>query len=126
MSDIDDLLAEEPSEFDTPPEAVALANPTNASIATIVDPDELTKFLTVTRTAPFEAIDSAVVSQGYAAAVWQFRAAAISGDYKTAKALELWLEWAGKINARPKREQMENIKNENSKMFMPREVKEIV
>lgn len=120
-SEFDDLLgeSEEPS---TALEERGAIN--KKSIANFTEPKAMVTFLNKTRTAPLPAIDDLIINGGYAAAVWMFRAAAMSGDYQSARALNLWLTWAAPHIAKPKRGKMKNVTNKNAAAFLPREASE--
>lgn len=68
--------------------------PIHKSIETYTNPNHLIDFMNRSVGLPADVIEATVVAGGYAAAVWQFRAAALKGDYNTTKALEIWLKWA--------------------------------
>lgn len=119
---IDDLLGDGPSEFAGSPQSSALVKPTNVALDVLTDPDKLLAFLEATRTAPFEGIDSLAVSEGYAAAVWLYRSSALMGDYKRTKALQLWIEWANMVQARPEASVEEKVVNPNVRNFLPRAI----
>lgn len=117
-SDFDDLIGD--SEEGPPAEKKKAGRPPNVtSIAKWTDPKQIINFINQMQKLPIEAIDDIVINQGYAAAVWQFRAAALTGDYTMARALEIWLKWAAPHLAKPKREKMKVIKH-NGADFGPR------
>lgn len=113
LNEFDDLLGDGP-------QSSALVKPTNVGLESLTDPEQLLVFLEATKTAVFEAIDDAAVNQGYAAAVWCFRQAALQGDLKTTKALHTWIEWANTVRKREKPVEEEKISNPNVHQFLPR------
>jgi hypothetical protein len=123
MGEFDDLLgdvvAEVPalkSEYEAAP-----AQPPDFE-EDFFDKDKLAKFMADTMLVPLEAISDAVINRGYAAVVWHFRAAALSGDIDKARSLKMWLDWAQSHMDKPK-PSAERVVNPGTQAFLPRETK---
>lgn len=85
-----------------------------------VDPKKLIRWMNNTRRLPLEAIDDAIVNKTYAAAVWLFRSAAVSGQLNAAKSMKLWLDWAQPIINASKRQRKKPPESKGSVAFLPR------
>lgn len=89
-------------------------------IEAMTDPRKLARWMAVTRRLPLESIDKVIVERTYAAALWLFRSAAITGDIKATKAMEAWLNWAKPIINR-KQAARGVTPSSGSVAFLPRE-----
>lgn len=131
MSDISDFLGfDHPntSEFMEPKEVAKsdkklppYIRGDRFSLEDWMDTKKLITFMNSMRTAPIDGIDDLIVNESYAAAVWQFRKAAIEGDLKAASAMKLWLDWAKPILGR-KKLPAEIPQSPGSSAFGPRDV----
>lgn len=90
--------------------------------AQFFDKELMLRFIAKTMEVPFEGISDAIIHQGYAAVLWRFREAALSGDIDTTRALKLWLDWAQPHVSKPQPKE-ESIQNPHAAAFLPREVK---
>lgn len=117
----DELLGEgEGREFEDGGLPVQLRTE-NFSIADFSDNKKFIRWMNKVRRVPLEGIDAYIVAQTYAAAVWEFRRAAIDGNLKATKAIEAWLMWAKPIiQQMAHRDKPANV-SKGSVAFLPRE-----
>lgn len=114
--EFDDLIG----EADEEPKALEPRPKGKNFVEYLSDNTAMANFLDRTKNVPLEFIADCVIDQGYAAALWKFRSAALSGDALTAKALKMWLDWAGTHIAKPKKGKVKHVKNPISAAFIPR------
>ena len=93
----------------------------NFSVETLTNPKKLALWMRKTRDMPIEAIDSVMVNQTYAVALWQFRTAVMDGNLNSAKALHLWLEWAKPVIALQSNHDKPKNVSKGSVAFLPRD-----
>lgn len=91
------------------------------TIDKLIDPKKIANWMNKTRKMPIEAIDLVMVTNTYAAAVFEFRSAALNGHLNRAKSIELWLKWAAPIIQASKRDQKKPKESKGSVAFLPRE-----
>jgi hypothetical protein len=97
-------------EFDGPPAIAKPASPSSKkkylrrdewSMDVMTDDRKLLTWINQAMDVPLETVDMHIVNKSYPAIIWLFRKAAIEGNLKQTKALEMWLNWAKPIVARP-------------------------
>lgn len=112
MAEFDDLLGEE---------TALVPQQARANLLEVFsDPKKFIKFVNAMRKVPLENIADCVINDGYAAVLWKFREAALSGDIIATRSLKIFLDWAEPHVRAPKKERADVIKNVNSAAFGPR------
>jgi hypothetical protein len=88
-----EVITEQEEEF-TQGTSVAPGSGKPHPIEQWANDEKLLKFMKRMKHVPTAGIDSYVVNETYAAAVWKMREAALAGDYTATRAIQLWLTWA--------------------------------
>jgi hypothetical protein len=114
-------MSEEFSRFELEGEPIKPANAA-ADALTWNDPANLLEFLAATQAGDYKEADRYLIDRSYRVATWHFRKAAISGDFKAARSLEIYLRWAAEVLARPRADASGNINAVGSAQFLPRTV----
>jgi hypothetical protein len=73
-------------------------------VPNLVSVEGLINFVNQTRRMPIEKIEAKLVNDTMPVMVWKLREFALTGDYTSARAIEIWMNWAAKILSRPKRQ----------------------
>lgn len=68
------------------------------------DPRRMIDFINQTRRKPIERIETDIVNDSMPLMLWKLREYALRGEYTEARAVEIWLNWAAKVQSRPKQQ----------------------
>lgn len=77
----------------------------------------LIEFINNTRRLTKERIEERVVNESIPLMIWKLREFALAGAYTEARAVEIWLNWAEKIQSRPKKAAADKSVLKNGALF---------
>lgn len=72
-------------------------------IPQLTSPERMRAFCNNTRKLPIDRLEDRIMTESMPVMLWKFREFALAGNYNSARAIQLWLDWASKVSSRPKK-----------------------